>query len=188
MHFRHWFESLNLPKVIQSHKFDCGAAALRAVCQYYGVGPDEEDDYIKLLGTTEDGTEPEDIARVASQLGLKAAIKTGLTLDNLKYCLARKTPVICAIQAWGDEEEYDQLQDGHYVVAIGFDDQYIFFEDPSMKSIERGRLLHDDFVKRWIDTRIGSQERLEHLGIIFWKAVHQPGAEKKKLHHAQKIQ
>lgn len=49
----------------------------------------------------------------------------------------RKIPVIVLIQAWLDDYEEDIdwnniWEDGHYVVAIGSDDKYIYFEDPSI--------------------------------------------------------
>lgn len=36
------------------------------------------------------------------------------------------------IQAWGDEatEYINDYEDGHYVVVIGFDSAYFYFEDP----------------------------------------------------------
>lgn len=41
--------------------------------------------------------------------------------------------MIVEIQAWSDDEDpkYDtDFDDGHYVVAIGFDSTYFYFEDP----------------------------------------------------------
>jgi predicted double-glycine peptidase len=44
----------------------------------------------------------------------------------------RGRPVIVQIQAWGDEgtDYTNDFDDGHYVVAIGFDENYLYFEDP----------------------------------------------------------
>ena len=168
MRFKLWLELIHLPKVEQSHKYDCGAAALRSICQYYGVGPDEEDDFIAILGSNQRGTSHHDIVRVARHFGLHAASQEHLSLDDLKQCLDAKIPMICAIQAWGDKNQYDHLQDGHYVIAIGYDDQHVFFEDPSIHK-SRGQLPEEEFVRRWVDTDLNGKKRLDHLGIIIWK-------------------
>jgi uncharacterized protein YvpB len=57
-----------------------------------------------------------------------------MTVSSLTGVLSTGRPVIVLIQAWKDEDdltpyEYD-FEDGHYVVAIGFDNDYIYFEDP----------------------------------------------------------
>jgi len=48
--------------------------------------------------------------------------------------LKAKIPVILLLQAWKDEDDSTpyavDFDDGHYVVAIGYDQQYIYFEDP----------------------------------------------------------
>ncbi len=187
MRFKLWLELIHLPKVEQSHKYDCGAAALRSICQYFGVGPDQEDDFIAILGSNERGTSHEDIVRVARHFGLNAAAQEHLTLEDLLRCLDAKIPMICAIQAWGDEQEYDRLRDGHYVVAIGYDDHHIFFEDPSIHDHKsRGHLPQEEFIRRWVDTSLDGKTRLDHLGIVVW--ADKPPEETRKTHQAQKIE
>jgi predicted double-glycine peptidase len=175
--FKQFHETLiPVPVVYQSHSYDCGAAALRAVCQFWGVGPDDEDEFIKLCDSDPDlGTSPEDIIRVARGLGLKAVAKTGLSIDDLKGIIDSGKPVICAIQAWerdeDDEDEFDTDADhdsGHYVVAIGHHEQHLIFQDPSIKNNMRGHIPFEEFDRRWRDQhRNGSI--LKHFGIILWR-------------------
>ena len=56
--FRTWVEEIeeigpyikvHLPKVKQTKEFSCGAAALRAVCELFKVGPESEKEFIKAL-------------------------------------------------------------------------------------------------------------------------------------------
>lgn len=157
--------------VRQSHGYDCGAAALRAIAQYFRTGPDDEKEFIKLCDAGKrKGTHPEDIVKAARRLGLHAVLFQGMTVPYLKSCLRRKKPVICAIQAWGDERRYAERKDGHYVVAIGCDRHSIYFEDPAMKSDHRGFLSFDDFDKRWHDQEFGGK-KIDHLGIVIWKNI-----------------
>jgi predicted double-glycine peptidase len=163
--FKRFFENLiPVPVVYQSHNYDCGAAALRAVCQYWGVGPEDEDDFIKACETDkQDGTHPDDIIRAARAFGLKAGGREGISIEQLKHCIDLHRPVICAIQAW----EWDS-DEGHYVVAIGYDDNHILFQDPSIKNNMRGRLSYDEFLERWHDVdRHGTI--LRQYGIVLWR-------------------
>lgn len=170
--FKTWYENLiHLPFVHQTHNYDCGAAALRAVAHYYGAGPDDEGDFIKICNTSKKhGTDPTDIEAAAKKIGLRVRRIEGMSVDRLKGFLDDGKPVICAIQAYGeDEEDYDELKSGHYVVAIGYDEKYIFFEDPSVKSKpSRGHIPVDEFVERWVD--VDRKKRVyDQLGIVVWK-------------------
>lgn len=178
--FKRFVENLiPVPVVYQSHNYDCGAAALRAVCQFWGVGPDQEDKFIKACDTDPKfGTSPKDIIKVARILGLKAEGRERLSIDMLKQIIDSGKPVICAIQAWeydpDDEgEEYEDNDAGHYVVAIGYDDHNIFFQDPSIQNNRRGHIPYDEFIQRWHDTeRDGTV--LTRYGIVIWKDDHRP--------------
>ena len=68
----------------QSTEYSCGASALQAVLSYWGKDLDE-DELMKLLHTTpETGTYPEDIVRVARELGFEAEVKENLILDEVE--------------------------------------------------------------------------------------------------------
>jgi predicted double-glycine peptidase len=55
-----------------------------------------------------------------------------MLISDLENSIMRGRPVIVQIQAWGDEgtDYTNDFDDGHYVVAIGFDENYLYFEDP----------------------------------------------------------
>ncbi len=68
----------------QSTEYSCGASALQSVLSYWGKDVDEED-LMKLLKTTpETGTYPEDIIRVARELGFEAELRENLSIDDLE--------------------------------------------------------------------------------------------------------
>jgi predicted double-glycine peptidase len=173
MDFKLWLEQEEADVMVpvqpanQEFHFDCGAGALRAITDYFGIDKDH-DELIKLCNSTkEKGTRPEELVRAAQALGLQARIVEKMTLDELKQYLLQKKPVICAVQAWGDEEEYHKLNDGHYIVAIGFGKGKIVFQDPSLKG-SRGYIPEREFVKRWVDKEYGEKQPEHHLGIVIW--------------------
>lgn len=160
---------INLPSSRQQTNFTCGPIALRSIAKYYGKDLDNEKAFKDLCDAGKvKGTHPEDMANAARALGLKAIIKDNMTIEELTHYISKKIPVVCAIQAYGKEEEYDQLKDGHYVVAIGFDNDNIYFEDPSVKG-KRPFLPKDEFLKRWIDKEAFVPNPIrKRLGILIY--------------------
>jgi len=158
---------LHLPYIFQKTNYSCGAASLMAVALYYGVGYDTEEEYIHHCRSgIRKGTHSKDIVRVAESIGLSAVYKEHMTIDELIMNLAKNNPVLCAIQAWGTLEDYKKLKDGHWVVAIGFDEDKIYFEDPSLQDA-KGFIFKKDFDFRWADIEPYSGGGVKHhLGII----------------------
>jgi len=158
---------INLPETRQTHRYDCGANCLKGICRYYGVGPDDEDAYIEMIHAKPDGAHPKDIVKAARSLGLKAEFHNRFSVKRLKKCLDESKPVICEIQAWCKPENYHKLVAGHFVVAIGYDDDHIFFEDPLLKSA-RGFLGWDEFVGRWKEREMNG-DLFTRSVVIVWK-------------------
>lgn len=144
-----------VPDVRQSTDYSCGASALQAVLQYYGL-EEREDDLMEECRTTEAmGTQPAQIMKAAEARGLTATLREGLDLKALEAALWEKVPVICAIQAWADVDTpgfswAKTWEDGHYVIVIGLDAKYVYVEDPSLLG-SRGMIPRTEFVERWRD-------------------------------------
>lgn len=142
-----------LPTVRQPDDYSCGAAALMSVCRYYGVGPQDLSDFADAVGTRKDiGTYFKNIVAFARQLGLEAEWHDGMTVEELQKLVGRGVPVICSIQAYAEVQQHYQDPswngDGHYVVAVGFDDVNVYFMDPSIAD-RRGYLTWEEFEQRW---------------------------------------
>lgn len=170
-----------VPNVQQTTKFSCGAAVVQAVCCYFGVGPDDQDEYMEKLGTDPDGgTAPADIISFLKDHSLRAKAIKEMSLDDLKAYLESGRPVICAMQAYGTKRDYKRGLSGHYIVAIGYDRKHIYFEDPSAQG-RRVFLPNAEFEERWHDyDKYGNQ--YTHLGIVVWKK-----GNFKYLHKAKKL-
>lgn len=157
-----------LPDVRQSTSFSCGAATLHSICKYFGAGPEEEEDFIKELGTDDkDGTSPEEIVTGAKKHGLRVILRHNMTVKQVKHFIDSGKPVILNIQAWGNKKDYNDCGSGHYATAIGYDSKGIYFQDPSISGM-RGFLKYEDLENRWHDKETSSK-RTDHLGIVIWK-------------------
>jgi predicted double-glycine peptidase len=77
------------------------------------------------------------------------------------------------MQAWDEtpdkEKTYKKLGSGHYVVVIGYDDNYVYFEDPVLEG-ERGVLTYDEFAKRWHD-KDRDGKVYHRFGLVLWKGA-----------------
>lgn len=195
MRFKEWLYSegvkLHLPSVRQSHNYDCGAAALRSVAEFFKVGPEDHDEFIKTCNTSpKHGTDTKDLIRAAESFGLNTKAQEGMTLDQLKSFVNMGRPVIVCMQAWEEDDKkkkksYNKLQSGHYVVVIGFDERNIFFEDPVLEG-SRGVLSYQEFLDRWHDKdRDGRQ--YHHFGLVLWKPMGWEKPDTQKISKKKKI-
>lgn len=186
--FKYWLQyvegmdsavRIHLPSVRQQKNFSCGAAALRAVCQYYKVGPEKESEFIKACrSNSKAGTDWHDMIRAARSFGLSVKPVMGMKMKELQSYIDLGRPVIVCMQAWDEtpqkEKNYKKLNSGHYVVVIGYDEKYVYFEDPVLEG-ERGILTYDQFKKRWHDKDSDSKQ-YHRAGMVIWKPMgyHQP--------------
>lgn len=157
-----------VPMTRQATNYSCGAAAMQSMFGFYGEDLNE-DELVKLLKTnSEEGTDYNEIVRVAKEKGYEVKVYKDMSLAQLKKQLDKKNPVLCLIQAWAEKKvDYStDWQDGHYVVAIGYDKSRIFFMDPSTLG-NYTFIKNKDFLKRWHDKN--STESLNHFGLTIKK-------------------
>jgi uncharacterized protein len=155
------------PILRQTFDYDCGAKAVQCILAYYGVEI-REDFIIKALKTNKDGTNIENIVSFFKLKEFKVDSKK-FSIEELKFYLKKKIPVILVLQAWKEkkssyENDYD---DGHYVVAIGYLKNKIIFEDPS--SFNRAYLFFDELEERWHDVDIKGKKYYHHGIAVFGK-------------------
>lgn len=160
-------EIKNFPEVRQTYEYDCGAKALQAVLQYYGIDLSEEK-IMKIAGTNKkDGTSTAGILNVLKKNKLKHDAKQ-FTLEEIKKYINKKIPVILDLQAWTSKKKVrweKDWSDGHYVVAIGYDKEKIYFEDPY--SIFRTYLTFKELDKRW-HSKKNKKKQFIHYGIAVY--------------------
>ena len=161
---------IDLPNTTQVEDWTCGPSALLAICAYYGVGPAWEADVARDMRATTDGTDPVQIMRAARRYGLRVEEFRGMTTAQLVACVKRARPVIVMLQAWaGGAPNYaKRWSDGHWVVAIGFDRDGVYFEDPSLHA-SRGFLTYRELDVRWHDVEGKDNHHVERYGAAIWK-------------------
>ena len=144
----------HVPDVVQEQDATCGASSLLSVCRYFGVGPRYEPCIVHDMGmNVDEGSDPPELIRAVKKYGLQyREIKSGMSDVKLRTCLNKGWPVMLMIQAWGPHiRHYNRRwRFGHWVVAIGFDKQGFYFEDPVIKKY-RGYLTSEELSHRWHD-------------------------------------
>src|SRR5262245_8643780 len=153
--------------------YSCGASALRAVLSHWGKDVDETQLMALLHTNSQVGTYPEDIAKGARSLGFDAEVIENLTLDQLDRLTADGSPVIALAQVWLSDRDADRpLEDiwdnGHYIVVLGVDQDYVYFQDPFIQ-MSKAFVPRKTFEDHWHQVMGGELERnpkLIHVGII----------------------
>jgi hypothetical protein len=159
-----------LTRTRQITEYSCGASALQAVLSYWGHDLDETA-IMKIIGTSEDvGTYPENIVRGVRALGLEAEARDNLTLDEVRRF---GHPVIALAQVWRSQRSSaprpeDDWDNGHYIVLLGVDEDYVYFQDPYLR-MGKAFVTRGTFERHWHQIMGGEaagNPRLEHLGVL----------------------
>lgn len=172
--------AIRVPLTRQSRDYTCGTAALQSVLAYYGAEFREDELEKALKSNQKDGTTYLEMARFALNKSFQVDIVKEMKFERLKSDIENGLPIICLIQAWPEHSvDYkSDWEDGHYVVAIGFDINNIYFMDPSTLG-NYTYIPVAEFLSRWHDT--DGKERLQNFGMVISKElpVFKPDAIKK---------
>ncbi len=143
---------IRVPLIRQNTGFTCGVSSLESIFAYYGQDYRADKLALALRTTAEYGTDYRDIMRVALNSGYRVQEYSAMTVDQLKAFIDAQTPVLLLIQAWpGKPVDWSRdWKDGHYVVAIGYDEDNIYFMDPSTVG-NYTYIPVDEFISRWHD-------------------------------------
>ncbi len=165
---------VQVPVVTQRSDFSCGPAATLALLRYWRpdafAAVEESALYAPLETTDARGTEPEPIAELFRTNGLEAHYRHGnVTVADLERAVDAGEPPIVDLQAWTDHPiPYRETWDaGHYVVMVGYDDERLFFADPSTMTPHGYAFLpRVELEERWHDLAGMSDDRVERMAIF----------------------
>lgn len=157
-----------VPLTRQATDYTCGAAAVQSVLGFFGEDWREDQLSHALHSKKRSGTNYAQIVKLARARGYEVSTETDYTIAKLKDSITSGVPVICLIQAWRDKptEYSNDWNDGHYVVAVGFDSDNIFFMDPSTLG-HYAYIPSAEFLSRWHD--VDGRERLQHFALVIKK-------------------
>jgi predicted double-glycine peptidase len=165
---------VRVPFVQQKQDFSCGAAATLLLMRYWCIdtyeNATEADLYEPLRTTRANGTEPEPMVELFCRSGLEATYRTGgVRVEDLERAVVAGEPPIVDLQAWSDRTDpWAQTWDaGHYVVMVGFDEDRLYFADPS-RATPGGYafLARGELEDRWHDLSGELDTPLEHMTIF----------------------
>jgi predicted double-glycine peptidase len=119
--------AIRLPVIDVEQKTDstCGASSLYSILRYFSIHPKSEKAVVKAMRfNPRKGSDPVHIRQGAGVYGLKWNEYRGMSFHQLIRELDQNHPVMLTLQAYGM---------GHWVVAIGYDSEVVYFEDPGLR-------------------------------------------------------
>jgi len=168
---------LGIPQYWQETKSGCGAAAIRQILMYFGVDKPEIAIRAQVGTTPGNGTEYYDLVSWINETGWLQAEPRSLTSDDLKNYIDRGFPVIIDLQAYAKKKiDYSKdLDDGHYVVLNGYDDDNFYFSDSATKHPQT-YLPIEELEPRWHD-KTGEGKIMNKLGIVVHQVAPAPASK-----------
>ncbi|HBD02016.1 TPA: hypothetical protein DCZ17_00690 [Candidatus Collierbacteria bacterium] len=153
------------------HGSFCGPAVIKMVLDFYGIEKSEAE-VATLSNKDEDlGISDQDIKRVLESEGLRAVIKNFSSFEDIQSALDEGSPVIVDWFTRG-RKDYgeDEVADGHYSIAVGLDDKYIYLQDPEVGRVRK--IKREDFLRVWFDFTSDHIEKWEDMVIRQMIAVY----------------
>jgi ABC-type bacteriocin/lantibiotic exporter with double-glycine peptidase domain len=147
----------------------CGIACIQAIMYYYGRSFIQSNLVEMTNMNTETGIEPEQMVAFFKEQGLETYFGS-MTIEDVKSYIDKGIPVVLLIQAWVADYPVDYAnisEEGHYVVAIGYDDEKIIFDDPALMA-NRGYISYEELLTRWRMYASDGKTVLNSYGIAVW--------------------
>lgn len=169
---------LPLPLVRQETDFSCGPAAYLSILRYWDLFSGTEEDLYPILKTTQaNGTNPRNIMKAANEMGLTARLEEKVTIEKLNEAWAKGETVILDLQAWREDPSKpwkDLWSEGHYIVLIGMDPEYLYAMDPSV-SRRYGYLPLNELYERWHDFEVEEGKEWRNFQLAIFMKGKVPG-------------
>ena len=155
-----------LPDTRQKLDHTCGPAVLSAIFSYWGEHVREEDLAEELKSDPIGGTSPDRLNYAAMSRGFHTMWRERMTNAELRRHLNIGRPVIVTVQAWATPAE-SKGDSGHYVIAIDYDKENVYFEDPALDDC-RGYIPWKELDSRWYDKNKAGKP-FKRFGLVVWK-------------------
>lgn len=130
-------DMLYFPNYVQPNPYSCWVACVLSMLWYYGIEDKREWQLEKLLkATPEEWTHVIAIVDFFTKLKFKTRAHK-MTVADIEWYVDASIPVMVMIQARGEKKtDYAKSwEEGHYVVVIWHNKNYLFFDDPVLEKI-----------------------------------------------------
>lgn len=159
---------LKFPNLRQTYNYDCWASALQSIMTYYWVEKREEKIIKKAKTVKKIWTDIKWLIKVLKKYNFEYDSKKMNIEDIINY-IDKKIPVIVLLQAWSDKKNFNyenSYKNWHYVVAIWYDKNKLYFEDPCSFNITY--INKNELEKRW--HWIEKTKKIpNHWIAVYWK-------------------
>ncbi|MDR1020950.1 MAG: C39 family peptidase [Synergistaceae bacterium] len=166
-----------IPLVGQATFYTCGVAVLQSILFYNGIECRQDVIELAVGSSPSYGTGIKNMCRFLNDNGLKSELTENLTLPDLREHICLGHVIVCLMQAWNDERGHDYTDswgDGHYVTAIGYDDERIYFMDP-YNIANYAYVENSDFLRRWHGINLGVKYINAGIAVTNPNPVYRPG-------------
>lgn len=125
----------------------CGPASEKMVMERYGVSASEAE-LAELAGASQEkGASPEGLVKAAKFKGFDTFLKTHSTINDLRYFIRRKMPVIV---------DWFCVDCGHYSVVADVTEKHVILVDPSPRKFlffrfHKRKIPIKNFRTSWFD-------------------------------------
>lgn len=145
--------------VAQKFDYDCGLGAFSTLMLILNREDVLKTDLYDRLGVNPiDGTKSEKIKTVLNEEKVAYVEVTNAKISDLEAVIGIGGSCLVSYQAWGEPEEIEKIECGHYSIVFDVDDKFVWLIDPS-EDVEytpgfgKGvvRRTRDEFEKLWID-------------------------------------
>jgi len=155
-------KKIEVKPVVQKNDYDCGGAAVSTLLLMLQREDVLKTDVYSRLGVNPvDGTKSIKIKELFNEEGISYLEILRGSLVDIENIIAAGGVCIMSYQAWGEPEEIERLECGHYSIIFDIDEEFVWLIDPSWEGeyvsglglgvIKRPK---EEFDKLWIDKGI----------------------------------
>lgn len=143
----------------QDDEFDCGKGAVSTLfLMKQRLDVLKTDLYSRLEVNSIDGTKSENIKKLLDEENEPFLEVWNADLNDVENILKYDGVMLVSYQAWGEPDEIERLECGHYSILFDMDDEFVWLIDPSKdEEYTPGygsgviRRTREEFERLWID-------------------------------------
>ncbi len=123
---------LEVRPVVQKFDYDCGGAAVSTLLLMLQREDVLKTEIYKRLEVNEvDGTKSENIKKLFDEEDIPFLEVWSADINDLNNVLKNGGVALISYQAWGEPDEIEKMECGHYSIVFDIDEEFVWLIDPS---------------------------------------------------------